>query len=159
VTDYIWTRRDGESSVAHGAFQEYLHQGKARSAASVAEALGKSVTLCERWCAAHDWVSRSVAYDAYILTADTDGLVHEMAESRDENLALMRKLKAHLSNRLDVFIERNQDPTMLWTQALTAMAKVEQNFLMLKDDKKTSDAVTRVEDIVRRMEEEMAGRS
>lgn len=159
MTDHIWTRREGESPVAHDAFKIYLRQGGARSAASVARELGKSVTLCERWSSNHDWVSRSVAYDAYVLTADTDGLVHEMAESRDENLALMRKLKAHLSNRLDVFIERNQDPTMLWTQALTAMAKVEQNFLMLKDDKKTSDAVTRVEDIVRRMEEEMAGRS
>ena len=68
--------------------------------------------------------------------AETDGMVHQLAACRDKNLALMDKLRGHLETRLDTFIARGEDPTIRWTQALTAMAKVEQNSLLLKDDAK-----------------------
>lgn len=148
MTDHIWTRRDGESSVAHDAFKIYLHQGKDRSTRRVAEECAKNESLIKRWSSTHEWPARSVAYDSYVLGAATDGLVHDLAESRDENLALMRKLKGHLSNRLDDFIANREDPTTRWTQALTAMAKVEQNFLLLKDDQKTTEKLDSVMELV-----------
>lgn len=148
MTDHIWTRRDGETPPAYEAFKTYLTMGAERSCAKVANALGKSTTLIEGWSVTNDWQRRTVEYDRYVLTADTDGLIHDLAESRDENLALMRKLKGHLSNRLDEFIANREDPTIRWTQALTAMAKVEQNFLMLKDDQKTSEKLDNVMELV-----------
>lgn len=126
---------------------------KLRSTTKVAEELGKSTTLITRWCTEHEWVSRITAYDRYIATADTDGMVHALAESRDKNLALMDKLRSHLSNRLDDFISRREDPTVRWTNALTAMAKVEQNFLMLKDDVKSAEKLDNVMELMKKIEE------
>lgn len=141
MADEIWTRRENESSVAHDAFKTYLYQGKDRSHANVAEAVGKSVQLMNRWAAAHDWRARSVAYDSYIAQADTDGMVHALAESRDKNLALMDKLRGLLNDRLDDFIGRREDPTVRWTQACMAMAKIEANSLLLGKEDKTSEKV------------------
>lgn len=147
-TPYSWTRRDDESNPAYEAFRVYLD---ARSTTKVAEQLGKSVTLITRWCHEKDWVERVKAYDVYTMTAETDGLANAIAESRDKNLALVDKLRGHLDSRLDDFIAQRQDPTVRWTQALTAMAKVEQNCFMLKDDQKTTDKLERVEGLIDRL--------
>lgn len=149
-----WTRQEGESTQAYEAFKAYLHLGKNRSLQGAADEIGKSMSLTARWSGQHDWVKRSRAYDSYVMTADTDGMVHAIADSRDKNLKLMDKLRQHLSDRLDTFIERKEDPTIRWTQALTAMAKVEQNSLLLKDDVKTDERIDRIELLVERALEE-----
>jgi hypothetical protein len=141
MADEIWTRRENETSVAHDAFKTYLYQGKDRSHANVAEAVGKSVQLMNRWAAAHDWRARSVAYDRYIAAADTDGMVHALAESRDKNLALMDKLRGLLDACLDGHIAKVEPPTIRWTQACMAMAKIEANSLLLGKEDKTSEKV------------------
>lgn len=147
---YEWERREGEQSLAYTAFREYLHLGKDRSLQGAADKVDRSYSLVRRWSTAYEWVDRSRAYDSYVMNADTDGLVHTLTESREDNLALMRKLRGLLTTRLDTFIERNEDPTIRWTQALTAMAKVEQNFLMLKDDQKTAAKLDDVMGLVER---------
>lgn len=154
MTDsYVWTRRPEETDPAYAAFREYLDMGSDRALSKVAATLNKSMQLLAGWSSKHSWVERVRAFDQHVATADTDGLVHQLAESRDKNLALMDKLRDHLSRRLDEFIERNQDPSVRWTQALTAMAKVEQNSLLLgKETGKTSDGVARVEKLVERIE-------
>ncbi len=150
-----WQRRDGETPPAYDAFQEYL---RVRSTGKVATSLGKSTTIIERWCSVNDWVARSVAFDRFLNDQSIDGMVHDLAACRDKNLALMDKLRGHLSDRLDEFIRTKQDPTIRWTQALTAMAKVEQNSLLMgKDDTKTSDMVLKVEDAVKRLDEALNG--
>lgn len=141
MADEIWTRRENETSVAHDAFKTYLYQGKDRSLANVGKALGKSTALMERWSAAHDWVSRSVAYDKYVDSASTDGMVHALAKSRDGNLALMDKLRGLLDSCLDDHITRREPPTIRWTQACMAMAKIEANSLLLGKEDKTADKV------------------
>ena len=148
-----WERRDGESPVAYEAFRTYLHFGAERSLAKVGDALGKSTALMERWSVTHEWVARSVPYDDYIAGAATDGLVHAIAESRDKNLALMDKLRGLLDSRLDDFIARRDDPTIRWTQACMAMAKIEANSLMMKDSQKTDERVEAVLKMAERIEE------
>lgn len=160
MAEQVWTRREGESSVAYDAFKEYLRQGKGRSLRSVAEALSKSEALMKRWSSAYDWPARSVAYDSYVFTAATDGDVSLIAESRDKNLALMDKLRGLLDSRLDDFIAKRDDPTIRWTQACMAMAKIEANSLLMgKDSDKTSEQVTRVERMLEELDERMQGRS
>jgi hypothetical protein len=148
MSEQIWTRRDGESTPAYDAFKEYLHQGATRSNAKVAHALGKSITLMNRWSSAHDWVDRSVAYDSYVMAADTDGMIHALAETRDKNLALMDKLRGLLDSRLDDFIERRDDPTIRWTQACIAMTKIEANSLAMGETKKASEKVIAIEALI-----------
>ena len=146
---YPWIKADGESEQAYEAFQTYLRLGTGRSIAKAAAKLGKTTQNLEAFSSRWKWVARVTAYDAYVMGADTDGLAHAMAESRDENLELVRKLRAHLTNRLDEFIEKNQDPTIRWCQALTAMAKVEANAFTVRDDAKTTE---RLESVMAKVE-------
>lgn len=151
MDDKIWLRKDDESHQAYEAFREYMNQGAGRSCMSVAQALGKSETLISGWSSRHGWVERITAFDRHLLEAETDGMIHQLAVCRDKNLALMDKLRDHLSHRLDVFIARDEDPSVRWTQALTAMAKVEQNSLLMKDDQKTTEKLENVMEMVDRL--------
>jgi hypothetical protein len=155
MTDYVWTRRDDESDPAWRAFKLYLDAGSQRSIRKVADREKKSHQLIAGWSSQHEWVERCRAFDRHLQEAQTDGLVNQMAETRDKNLALMDKLREHLSRRLDTFIRLDQDPSVRWTQALMAMAKVEANSLVLGAQDKTSDSVARVEQLVARLEQEM----
>jgi len=150
--EQIWRRREGESNPAYEAFRSYM---RLRSTTKVAEDLGKSITLVTGWCTRNEWVERIAAYDSYVVTADTDGLVHALAESRDKNLALMDKLRGLLDMRLDDFIAKRMDPTNNWSKAVEVMARVEQNSLLMgqKTMEKQSESVTKVETLVRRLEE------
>jgi hypothetical protein len=150
---YPWVRRDTESHQAYEAFRAYM---TSRSTTKVAEELGKSLALMTRWCHTHDWVERVRAYDQHAETARSDGMEHVLAEFRDGNIELARKLRDHLSDRLDDFIGARQDPTVRWTQALTALAKLEQNALLLsRDDKKTDERVLKLEDALSKLREDV----
>jgi hypothetical protein len=144
---YPWVRRDDESSRAYTDFQAYLHLGPTRSILKAATELGKTEPNLKNLSRKYDWVKRCKAYDRYVTTAETDGFHDKMAASRDENLELISKLRKHLSDRLDQFIEQNVDPTIRWTQALGAMAKVETNTLLRNDDR-TSERIERIEELV-----------
>lgn len=153
MDDKAWLRRTEETNPAYEAFREYLNMGPSRSCVKVAESLGKSTQLITGWSAKHDWVERVTAFDRHLAEAETDGMVHQLAACRDKNLALMDKLRGHLETRLDTFIARGEDPTIRWTQALTAMAKVEQNSLLLKDDAKTTEKLDNVMALVAKVVE------
>lgn len=150
---YIWIRQEGETEQAYEAFQTYLRLGTGRTIARAAAKLGKTNQALEPWSSRFGWVARVKAYDEYVVMAEADGLAHQMAEARDENLDLVRKLRGHLSNRLDEFIDKNQDPTVRWTQALVGMAKLEMNAFAIRDDAKTSERVERIEALVERVVE------
>lgn len=150
MSDKIWTRRENESSLAYNAFKTYLYLGADRTLQGAADGVGKSFSLIRRWSSRHEWIDRSAAYDSHIMNADLDGLVHVQAESRDKNLALMDKLRGLLDMRLDDFISRRDDPTIRWTQAVTAMAKIEANSLLLGKEDKSLDKIQRVELLVER---------
>lgn len=154
--DYVWTRRDGETSEAYEAFRIYLGMGTKRSAGAVGEALGKSAALMERWCTAHDWRARVLAHDQYMASAATDGLASQMASARDDNLTLAATLREHLTNQLTTCMQNGDDPSVRWSQALAAMVRLEEHAFRLKDDPKTSQLRDRAKELVRRLEE--AGR-
>jgi hypothetical protein len=145
-----WVRQEGETTQAYEAFRVYLLLGGSRTLPKVENELGKSRQLISHWSAKWNWVERCRAYDVHVVEARTDGMINDLAASRDKNLALMDKLRSHLSDRLDTFIQRKEDPTIRWTQALTAMAKVEANWIMLKDDSKTDARIGRIEELVER---------
>lgn len=148
---YPWIQQPTETGQAYDAFRVYLLMGTSRSLAKAAAKMGKTPQNLEDFSRRNDWVARVKAYDAYLITAETDGLAHQMAESRDENLELVRKLRGHLSARLDEFIAKNQDPSIRWNQALTAMAKLEANAFSIRDDAKTTERIEAVLEKVERL--------
>lgn len=154
--EMVWLRLDAETTQSYTAFQEYLGLGGKRTLAKAGEIVGKSHQTMSFWSSKYEWIERVRAFDRYVATVRTDDLAHQLTETRDKNLALMDKLRSHLSNRLDTFITANKDPSMLWTQALVAMARVEQNSLMLKEDAKSTQRVERVMELVERLEREHA---
>lgn len=149
-----WLRQEGETDKAYEAFRVYLN---ARTIPKVCDELGKSRQLISMWSAKYGWIERVRSFDTHLVEAQTDGLIHQMAESRDKNLALMDKLRGLLDTRLDIFIARKDDPTIRWTQAVMAMAKIEANSLALKQDTKTDERIDKIEALVERaMREEEA---
>ena len=89
----LWERQEGESSVAYEAFLLYRNMGhetegekKKRRLASVAEKLGKSLKLMERWSFTWDWVERARAYDNELQRIS-------MEETRE---AVRKMLKDHM---------------------------------------------------------------
>ena len=61
-----WERRDGEGIKAYEAFSLYLQMGSDRSLRKVAQQLGKSKTLIDRWSSTHSWVERVGAYEEHL---------------------------------------------------------------------------------------------
>lgn len=151
--DYVWTRREGETSPAYEAFRTYLGMGSGRSLSKLAGDLNKSMQLLAGWSSKHDWVERVLAHDQYLAGAATDGLASQMASARDDNLSLAATLRAHLTNQLVTCMRDGDDPSVRWSQALAAMVRLEEHAFRLKDDPKTSALRDRAKELVRRLEE------
>lgn len=145
---YPWTRRDGESGPAYEGFKTYLELGPNRSIVKVADALGKARQTIEGWSSRHGWVERVRAYDRYTETAASDGLIHMITETRDDTLALARKLCKHLDSQLDGFMRYQQDPSIRWSTAVNALCKLQGTAFAMKNDPKTEAQQERVMELV-----------
>lgn len=58
-----WDQRPNETSKAYAAFEVYRDMGLERSTADVAQELGKSKGLIQRWSRTHGWVDRCRKFD------------------------------------------------------------------------------------------------
>ncbi|MZE53805.1 hypothetical protein GTY86_35620 [Streptomyces sp. SID5770] len=150
---YPWVRRESERGKAYAAFREYLNLGPRRTIRNAAEQAGITYDSAQELSIRHEWVARSIAYDQHLATAATDGLASQMASARDDNLALAARLREHLVDQLETCMRDREDPSVRWSQALGAMVRLEEHAFRLKDDPKTSAARSRVEDLLRRVEE------
>jgi len=159
---YPWTRRheataarpQGETAVAYQAFQEYMRLGGERSLQRAADAVGKNVSLIKRWCLDHEWVERASAYDSYLTTAEVDGEAGEFAKVRNKHLEVATDLLDHLALSMKMW-KPGADPSIRWTTAFTAAAKVQQTALTLKEttSKTDEEAIARILEIVSKQAE------
>ncbi len=62
----MFERQERESAKAFAAFKTYLELGPERSLAVVADKLGKSKTMIERWSRRFDWPARVQAHTAHL---------------------------------------------------------------------------------------------
>lgn len=150
---YPWVRRESERGKAYDAFREYLSLGLRRTIRTAAKNVGITYDSAQELSIRHDWVARSIAYDQHLATAATDGLASQMASARDDNLALAARLREHLVDQLETCMRDREDPSVRWSQALGAMVRLEEHAFRLKDDPKTTAVRSRVEDLLRRIEE------
>jgi len=63
-------QQERESNRAFAAFRTYLELGPERSLATVAERVGKSKTMVERWSRRFDWPARVEAHAAHVADAE-----------------------------------------------------------------------------------------
>lgn len=138
---YPWARRSTESSPAYAAFRVYMD---VRSTGKVAEQVGKSVGLMERWCREHQWVQRVAAFDTYLAEARTDGAVDWITSARTETQSLADKLRGLLSERLDDCIRTRTDPTVRWSQAASVLLKMQEHGVPPVADEKMAAQLDRV---------------
>ena len=115
----LWERQAGESSVAYEAFLLYRNMShetdgekKKRRLASVAEKLGKSLKLMERWSRTWDWVERARAYDNELQRIS-------MEETRE---AVRKMLKDHMTMA-----------QALQKKAMTALLRLDDDSLSAKN--------------------------
>lgn len=104
-----WYRRPNESHQAFEAFTCYLTLGPDRSNARVAQQLGKSKHLMDRWSKRHEWVIRVTAYEEQfalrVLDETEDERIKLMKEHADFASLLLRKARA----RLEVLADQVSD--------------------------------------------------
>ena len=89
-----WERQEGESAKAFEAFTIYAGLGADRSLRAVAQQLGKSKTLMDRWSSTYGWVARAAEYDA-----DLQRKAHDLHRRRLERP--FRPLKTHFCGCTD----------------------------------------------------------
>lgn len=155
---YSWMQWEEETDQAYKGFQIYLKMSGRRSPSEVAREMKLSKSSIDNWSANFRWRDRVRDFEDHVAMAETDGLVNQVAEMRDANIALMDKLRGLLDLRLDDFIAARKDPTVGWTQALMAMAKIESNALLLGDraqQSKTSEQVAKVEALMAELDEKI----
>jgi hypothetical protein len=135
---YPWTCREGETPKGYAAFQAYMRQGKDRSLRRTAEETKTATGLINRWSSAHDWVERAAAYDSYLVTAAVDGEADDLAKVRSKHLEVASKLLDHLAMNMAGW-KPGYDPSLRWTTAFTAAAKVQQTALSLRETTSNTD--------------------
>jgi len=95
-----WERLVGEGAKRFAAFVRYRDMGPDRSLAKVAQALGKSTTLIERWSAQDSWVQRVGTWDEEqdrIWRAQQQGHRREVGRRQ---LRIANAMQGQLVNRL-----------------------------------------------------------
>ena len=81
-----WDRQPNESPQAFEAFATYRDMAYQRSLAAVGWRLHKIRTLLSRWSAAHGWVKRVAAWDAYNDRESRNELEQERRHARQSSM-------------------------------------------------------------------------
>lgn len=134
-TDKPWERQKGESAQAYEAFSIYLGMGAERSTRAVAQKLGKSASLIQRWSREKEWQERIRAYD------------------NDVEKQARRKAVADRKNMVDRHIGIAMQ---LQKKALEALGSLSVEDMTPKDIKEYIKMATDLERLNRTLEEEGA---
>lgn len=95
-----WQRREKETTVAFEAFVCYRDMGANRSLAKVAEKLGKSETLMQRWSGQHEWVNRAADFDGHLDEEVVDAQEKARREMAERHAKLAQAALTRVAQRL-----------------------------------------------------------
>lgn len=98
-----WERQKGESRQAFRAFAAYRDMGPTRSLVTVAQELGRSTTLMERWSVKWRWQDRTAAYDAEQDRIARTQLEQERLDARLSRLSVYEKIMLSGERVMDRF--------------------------------------------------------
>ena len=120
-----WEKKPAETAVAFQAFAVYRDMGLGiRSNAKVAEELGKSVTLINRWSSRWEWVDRVDEYDQFLDKEFRDRHQKELYEARDRHANLARLFQTKFLERL-MDVPSSQIPMTQMASILKVATEVE----------------------------------
>lgn len=88
-----WERQEGESAKAFEAFTIYAGFGADRSLRAVAQQLGKSKTLMDRWSSTYGWVARAAEYDADLQRKAHAEAVKKARKMNDRHIGIALKMQ------------------------------------------------------------------
>lgn len=88
-----WERQEGESAKAFEAFTIYAGLGADRSLRAVAQQLGKSKTLMDRWSSTYGWVARAAEYDADLQRKAHAEAVKKARKMNDRHIGIALKMQ------------------------------------------------------------------
>lgn len=92
-TDKPWERQKGESEKAYEAFLVYRDMGPERSTRAVAQKLGKSVSLIQRWSRDKDWQERVRAYENDLDRAARKKALADRKAMTDRHISIAMQLQ------------------------------------------------------------------
>lgn len=124
----LWERQDGESAQAFQAFAVYRDMGTERSLVKVAQTLGKSKALMERWSVRWQWVARANVWD--------DELDRQSRRELEKGITEMRKNHANIAKAMLV-------------KALKALQKIPDDEMTPRDVASMVDVAAKLERISR----------
>ena len=111
TTAFPFEQQPKESAKAFAAFKTYLELGPQRSLVLVADRVGKSKTIVERWSRRFDWPARVQAHAAHLATVEREaieglavekavewhklqeGVRREAWQEAEETIAMVRKAR------------------------------------------------------------------
>jgi len=121
----LWERQPDESPQAFAAFTLYRDGGYQRSCVKVAQELGKSRTLINRWSSRHGWVSRARAYDQHADREWQLELLQRRREAARRNADLARVAFQRVAKALASLNAGEMDAQAI-AQLINSASKLEQ---------------------------------
>ena len=97
---YPWERQEDETDKAFQAFEEYRKMGLARSYVKVAEKLGKSLNLIERWARQDNWKMRTLSWDRHEARITNERILLGTAAMRERMTVLAMQIQSRAQGRI-----------------------------------------------------------
>lgn len=121
-----WDRREDEGTQAFEGFSTYRDLLAARSTARVAQELGKSKTLMDRWCKTYSWVTRARAYDAHLDEAKRAKLLQSQEEMTERHASIANAMLVRVAQAVAKLDPKNLKPQDLsrWVAVAAALERI-----------------------------------
>lgn len=117
-----WERLPDESAPAWAAFVEYRELGPERSTEAVARKVAKSWQLIRRWCARHDWVARTAAYDSWLAELRQQEAEKAIREEQRRWAERERQQREELWETRNLLIQKYREMAQMPMREITRVA-------------------------------------
>jgi hypothetical protein len=111
--DAPWEQQPGESTKAFEAFATYRDLGAKRSTARVAQKLGKSKTLTDRWSSQWMWVERVRAYDRDLDKQAREQAVKDVRSMTNRHIRIAMSIQAKAVSALEELDTKKLSPKLM----------------------------------------------
>lgn len=115
-----WDRQSTESAKAFEAFCLYRDAGASRSIKAVAEKLGKSSGLLERWSRQNRWQERTREWDRFLDEQKQAAKVQAIREMHERHAAIGREMSEKAMRALQTLEQGTMKPNEIVAMIKTA---------------------------------------
>lgn len=120
-----WERMNTEGEEAFEAFSTYRDMGNQRSNAAVAQKLGKSIALMNRWSSAYEWVKRAAEWDREVDRQRRQAQLDEVKAMARRHAQMAQLHLTGMSLPAQALLRKMQKDPQAFNDALETMAAVD----------------------------------